>query len=235
MSTQLVPGASTGVWVTEANQSQLPEIERVYPSLEYACFFAAVLFFRNGKTVPFSPGMDYSAFMFFKRTDGTAALGTSLNGTPEIKCAKLVDSSSTSGGRFDRDMPQLLLPVLFTFALMHCTNVASVDVPLARRYRRQQARVGNVVDAIRVKTLHLVAFSANGPDEASTRSAEAGYTPLHLVRGHFATYTEDRKLFGKYTGRFWIPQHNRGSAAFGEVKKRYTVAATDEHSLAGAR
>jgi hypothetical protein len=44
---------------------------------------------------------------------------------------------------------------------------------------------------------------------------------LHIVRGHFASYTKDRGLFGKYQGQFWRPQHRRGSADAGIVEKSY--------------
>jgi hypothetical protein len=47
---------------------------------------------------------------------------------------------------------------------------------------------------------------------------------LHICRGHFAHY-EDKGLFGKYKGRFWIPQHVRGSIETGAALKDYQVNA----------
>lgn len=46
---------------------------------------------------------------------------------------------------------------------------------------------------------------------------------LHICRGHFAHYTEERPLFGRLTGDFWIPNHVRGSKERGEVIKDYVV------------
>jgi hypothetical protein len=46
---------------------------------------------------------------------------------------------------------------------------------------------------------------------------------VHLCRGHFATYTDQAPLFGKYVGRFWIPPHARGDRARGIVIKDYEV------------
>lgn len=46
---------------------------------------------------------------------------------------------------------------------------------------------------------------------------------LHICRGHFATYTEDHPLFGKYVGTFWRPQHVRGHQSAGVVTKDYGV------------
>jgi hypothetical protein len=41
--------------------------------------------------------------------------------------------------------------------------------------------------------------------------------PLTSVVGHFARYGVDGRglLFGKYAGRFWIPQHARGKKELG--------------------
>jgi hypothetical protein len=54
-----------------------------------------------------------------------------------------------------------------------------------------------------------------------------GVTPMdkryHICRGHFATYTEERKLFGKYVGRYWIPSHARGNIENGSIEKDYVV------------
>jgi hypothetical protein len=48
-----------------------------------------------------------------------------------------------------------------------------------------------------------------------------------LVR-HFAHYTEEAPLFGKYTGTFYIPMHVRGRAEQGAVVKDYRVLAPSE-------
>lgn len=48
---------------------------------------------------------------------------------------------------------------------------------------------------------------------------------LHICRGHFATYTEDKPLFGKVTGTFWKPMHVRGNKKHGEIKKDYDIKA----------
>jgi hypothetical protein len=47
--------------------------------------------------------------------------------------------------------------------------------------------------------------------------------PYHAVRAHYATYTKDRPLFGKYDGKFYIPAHFRGSPDNGYVSKDYKI------------
>lgn len=48
---------------------------------------------------------------------------------------------------------------------------------------------------------------------------------LHIVRGHFHTYSADKPLFGnpKLVGQFWIPQHRRGDAAEGDIDAEYDI------------
>lgn len=103
-----------------------------------------------------------------------------------------------------------------TLNFMNCRNVDIVEPTRNRPLRRRIARTG-----VRVHTLSVF------PTGRSTRTATGDpFTEgvaLTSVRGHFATYgTEGRGLlFGKYSGRFFRPQHARGSAEHGTVDKTY--------------
>ena len=46
---------------------------------------------------------------------------------------------------------------------------------------------------------------------------------LHTVRGHFAHYTADAPLFGKYVGTWWRPWHVRGNPDHGVVVSDYKL------------
>lgn len=46
---------------------------------------------------------------------------------------------------------------------------------------------------------------------------------IHLCRGHFKEYTEERKLLGKHTGRYWWQPQARGRNKDGIVMKDYLV------------
>lgn len=46
---------------------------------------------------------------------------------------------------------------------------------------------------------------------------------MHLCRGHFAVYSDEKPLFGKITGQVWRPAHVRGSADSGIVLKDYKI------------
>jgi len=43
----------------------------------------------------------------------------------------------------------------------------------------------------------------------------------HFCRGHYATYTKDKPLFGKYVGTFYKSPHVRGNAEVGTIVKDY--------------
>lgn len=47
---------------------------------------------------------------------------------------------------------------------------------------------------------------------------------LHIVRGHFSTYTEKAPLFGRQVGRFWVPAHVRGDISSGIITSEYMVS-----------
>jgi hypothetical protein len=44
---------------------------------------------------------------------------------------------------------------------------------------------------------------------------------LHLVRGHLAHYTQERPLFGRLVGTYYIPAHTRGKETDGIINKNY--------------
>lgn len=52
-----------------------------------------------------------------------------------------------------------------------------------------------------------------------------GVMPFHLCRGHFATYTAEKPMFGnpKLVGRYWHPPHMKGKKENGEIVKDYAI------------
>ena len=72
---------------------------------------------------------------------------------------------------------------------------------------------------------HVLSINSGGK-KRTTMGPTAGDGPgkaLHIVRGNFATYTEDKPLFGKVVGRVWRPSHASGSDKFGVVDKDYNI------------
>lgn len=110
---------------------------------------------------------------------------------------------------------------LFALSLMNCSNVRLDPVQREQKQRGPQ-RVGGEA-RLKYSTIVL-------PDSRSSRRG-VGHsdTPtlaraLHICRGHFATYSPDRPLFGRITGTVWKPAHVRGDAGRGTVEKDYIVS-----------
>lgn len=114
------------------------------------------------------------------------------------------------------------------FAFAHCKNVELIDCtkehgPDSKFCRRK--RVPSVV----YKTLKIPGMTSHyvrgdGHSGVEMRS--------HICRGHFATYTADKPLFGRPDGigKFWHPAHVRGNARHGAVVKDYEIG-----ELAGSK
>lgn len=108
-------------------------------------------------------------------------------------------------------------PVLFALSLMNCRNIKIEDVeprPAPRRSRRAKMpliRYSRIV--LPRHTQHMrAALSAAGPR-----------APLHLVRGHFKTYSNDAPLLGKHVGTWWWGWQARGHKDKGLVIPTYEV------------
>jgi len=56
---------------------------------------------------------------------------------------------------------------------------------------------------------------------------------VHLCRGHFKYYSEDKPLFGKVTGRHWWQPQVRGDQNQGIVLKKYSVKSQEAVSCGG--
>jgi hypothetical protein len=111
-------------------------------------------------------------------------------------------------------------PVRLAISFMHCKNVKVEERLPSRQVRRASERRGDPIE--RYVVLDIMPMREVLRTEG--RSESVGLQrALHICRGHFSTYTEERPLFGKYAGRFWIPSHVRGSAEAGKVVKDYRV------------
>lgn len=111
------------------------------------------------------------------------------------------------------------LTVLGSLNFLNCRNVDIVEPVRPRAEARRIARTGVTVHTINV-------YPSGRATRSDTGAPLAGGVPLSSVRGHFATYGPEYGrglLFGKYAGRFWIPQHARGSADAGRSVADYRL------------
>ena len=108
-------------------------------------------------------------------------------------------------------------------AFMHCKNVElypnEPPTKLSKKHRRKSGHGLTKYYTLTIEPLKASLRKASGGERISTERA------LHICRGHFATYSDEKPLFGKYSGTYWKPQHVRGSKESGEVIKDYAVKA----------
>lgn len=114
---------------------------------------------------------------------------------------------------------------LHAINFMHCKNIELIDMPISRQQRRLAERKNKPL--IQYKTLVIEPFKKQVRNEARQTGQSEIQRALHIARGHFRTYTEEKPLFGKLSGTFWIPMHLRGNKAKGVVHKDYEVKAGD--------
>lgn len=117
---------------------------------------------------------------------------------------------------------ELLAASGFTLSLLGCKNVTKREEYLPRPVRRHPP-----VGITTVEHSHYV-LDIPGAKEfrrAIEGAGEVGRKRLHIVRGHFADYSEGGGLFGKLHGRYYIAPHVRGNAARGTITKDYRVKA----------
>lgn len=114
-----------------------------------------------------------------------------------------------------------IVSLAFTFA--NCSNVQLNDVteqmqPSAKIRRRLK------LPEVKRYTL-LIDGKKSTKNAAASADPQTGIMPYHLCRGHFATYTAEKPLFGnpKLVGRYWHPPHTKGKKERGEVIKDYAI------------
>jgi len=124
------------------------------------------------------------------------------------------------------DMAQITLLGALNF--LNCRNIELVEPRRPRAEARRIQRTG-----VRVSEINV--FSMGKQYGANDSGPRSGGTPLTSVRGHFVNYGPEYgkgKLFGKYSGRFWVPQHARGSKEHGEVEQKYKLIPDERETSA---
>jgi len=119
---------------------------------------------------------------------------------------------------------ELLFQVcLLAISFTHCRSVHQQDAEgetPCRQERRRMQRAGVARTRFKVLQIGKIRKVLDRQGGAATYGLKRA---LHICRGHFAHYGEERPLFGKYTGTFWIPDHVRGTTEAGTVNKEYDV------------
>jgi len=119
----------------------------------------------------------------------------------------------------------LALPAYLALMMMNCKNVRIVE---ARHDPDEQRRRKNA-DKPPLCRYQVIRIDPAGSKVRAEGEAPKAGEPLpkafHVVRGHLATYTPERPLFGRtgLHGKFWVTSHTRGAKDRGVVVSDYEV------------
>lgn len=125
-----------------------------------------------------------------------------------------------------RDIAEVLMravhyPAMLAVSFMHCKNVGQplVEPPpkLSRAHERRHGQPLVKYYTLQIDPMREVLKREGGSEQHGLKKA------LHICRGHFATYREERPLFGRVAGTVWRPMHTRGQAKDRLVIKDYAV------------
>ena len=112
--------------------------------------------------------------------------------------------------------------MLLSFTFLNCCNVKLEDItddvaPPPKIRRRLK------IPEVKRYTLNIAGHGARPSRDYN--EGPKGVMPFHLCRGHFATYTADKPMFGnpKLVGRYWHPPHMKGKKENGEIVKDYAI------------
>jgi hypothetical protein len=168
---------------------------------------------KNGPTPTFGPTI---AFQYAIDDDGTPL---------DIHWVDFMAKRERRKPSTDRVPVEWDMALLVHLGTLNFMSARNVDIIEPTRPRPQQKRLAR--HGVRVHELRVF------PTGRSSRSRGEGQPQTlasHGVRGHFAHYGaccphhEPRGLlFGKLEGKFYVPQHVRGSKDVGEIKQEFVL------------
>jgi hypothetical protein len=108
-----------------------------------------------------------------------------------------------------------------TLLLLNCKNIGTEEWHPSLSLNKKR-RVSNKEELFTYKTLTI---SMPGCKRNSVHLNGSGqyHNKIHFCRGHFKSYTDENKLFGKFKGLWWWQPHVRGQNKDGVVMKDYKV------------
>ena len=158
-------------------------------------------------------------YMLAEKNKGWTALHYSM--VKQNEHPSFTDEQAFQQGKELDDEMSALVTML---SILNCQNVVTKDVLPPEKLNRKRIRNGK---------LPLYSYKILEVVKGKPKTKNAGSVPwdykspdavrFHLCRGHFKTFTEERPLFGKYSGTFWWNPQSRGDRSKGVIEKDYSV------------
>jgi len=115
----------------------------------------------------------------------------------------------------------LLYPAFLAISFLHCKNVKvereNPPQKLSRAFQRRHGHPLTQFHTLQITPMRKVLEREGQSESLGLKKA------LHICRGHFKTFTPDRKLFGRHIGTYWWDAHVRGTTEQGIALKDYQV------------
>lgn len=142
-----------------------------------------------------------------------------IRGDGSVVGSQCFSDISVPDGEAFSGLSTLWFPALLAISFCHCKNVAITPETKPAALKKRQLERGKpsvTFKVLQISPMQKILRNAGAAEANGLKRA------LHICRGHFANY-ETKGLFGKYLGRFWVPQHVRGTLDAGAVVKDYAV------------
>ena len=110
-----------------------------------------------------------------------------------------------------------------TLEIFSCKNIIADKIELPAKVVKQRKKKNK--PEFSSYTLKIDPTTSPKSMDISTATESLWNNRLHTCRGHVREYGMNGKgkLFGKYSGRFWSPPHQRGNRENGVIEKDYDV------------
>jgi hypothetical protein len=117
-----------------------------------------------------------------------------------------------------------VLSVLLSLARMNCRNVSLRPTTSSKQQgKRESASTSKPPTTVWHEIVINSLPKSKGTSNRRAWGSDESIIRLHRVRGHFEDYTRGKGLFGRIKGVFWMPDHEQGSKAAGEVISSYRL------------
>ncbi len=171
----------------------------------------------------------FSEFLEGILVNGDALFSADEKGKPELSCGRIVGRLTStfinliSYGRNPNDLSCFnsyggVLMMALNF--IHCKNVVIKAEQIPGKLKKSRKRKGKPYFEkyymLQIEPMKKILRTEGESEKVGIKRA------LHICRGHFRTYNE-KKLFGKVLGTFWITDHVRGSEKIGKIHKDYNI------------
>ncbi len=146
--------------------------------------------------------------------------GVTRNGDYQVEMP--VNSGDDKNPHTVAGMITLAYNALVAIGFMNCKNVTTERHERPQKPGKKSRR--KRPEKLDYHTIVLPSPSGGGKSAGGgTTTGQKSSSRVHMVRGHFATYTAEAPLFGKLTGTWWWGWQIRGNPDNGEIQSEYTV------------